>query len=231
MLTADLVRAAIRPPSSVTPRAAAIVVENTHNLAGGRVMPVEIAAGIARVAAESGLPLHLDGARLWNAATVLGVPPHWLTRGATTVMVTFSKGLGCPAGSCLGLPAAARRDGWALRKRLGGGMRQNGILAAAALYALDHHLPRIAEDHRLARRLAERLSGHPAVRPVRPESNILLLDLTREQDMAESVVARLAEEGVLVVSTGWKRLRAVTHRDVSEHDIERAADTIDSVLR
>ncbi|MDP3775509.1 MAG: GntG family PLP-dependent aldolase [Gemmatimonadales bacterium] len=230
LLTADLVRGALRPGSPHVPRPSAIAIENTHNAAGGKVMPVAVADAIGALADEVGLPLHLDGARLWNAATALGVPPARCAKPARTVMVAFSKALGCPVGSCLAFPKEARRDVWEIRKRLGGGMRQSGILAAAALYALDHNLERISEDHANAKKLAAGLRGHPAVRPLEPETNIVMLDLVREQDSAETVIPRLAERGVKVVPFGPRRLRAVTHLDVSTQDIERAIAIIGQVL-
>jgi threonine aldolase len=231
LLTADLLRAALRTPSPHTPRPSAIAIENTHNAAGGKVMPVGITQAIGSLARETGLPLHLDGARIWNAAAALGARPADLASPATTVMASFSKALGAPVGSCLAIPAEARRDAWEIRKRLGGGMRQSGILAAACLWALDHHLDRIPEDHANARRLAEGLMGHPAVRPLIPETNIVMLDLVRERDTAEAVIPKLATRGVLVVSFGPKRLRAVTHLDVSAADIDRAIAVIAETLQ
>jgi len=231
VLTAELLRGALRAESPHVPRPSAIAMENTHNAAGGKVMPLATAAGIAALALEHGLPLHLDGARLWNAAAALGVPPADVAGHATTVMVAFSKALGCPVGSALAFPAAARRDVYEIRKRLGGGMRQSGILAAAALYALDHNLARIAEDHANAKRLAAKLEGHPHVRPLAPETNILMLDLVRELDTAATVIPKLAEAGVLVVPFGPKRLRAVTHLDVTAQDVDRAADLIGKTLQ
>jgi len=229
-LTGDLVRAALRPASPHVPHAAAVAAENTHNAAGGKVMAVEVMAGIAAAARDAGLPLHLDGARLWNAAAALGVPASRLAAGATTVMVSFSKGLGCPVGSCLGVPAGERGRAWEIRKRLGGGMRQSGILAAAALWALDHNVARLAEDHANARLLAERLAACPAVRTEPPQSNVVMVDLVREGATAEAAVATLAQAGVLVVPFGPRRLRAVTHLDIARHDVERAADAIARTL-
>ncbi len=231
VLTAPLLRAAFRPDSPHLPRVSAIAVENTHSAAGGRVMPLAVLREIAALAAEKGVPLHLDGARLWNAAAALGVSPAEVAAPGTTVMVALSKALGCPVGSCLAFAKAARRDAWEIRKRLGGGMRQSGILAAAGLYALDHNLDRIGEDHANARRFAAALDGHPAVRALAPDSNIVMLDLLRESDTAPSVVPRLAEAGVLVVPWGPKRLRAVTHLDVSAADIDRAAAVIERTIR
>jgi len=229
LLTAELLRGALRAPSPHVPRASAVAIENTHNAAGGKVMPVAVAEAIGAAAREAELSLHLDGARLWNAAVALGVPPARLAAPADTVMVSLSKGLGCPVGSCLAFPKAARDDVWQIRKRLGGGMRQSGILTAAGLYALDHNLGRLAEDHANARRLASGLAGHPAVKPLPPDTNIVMLDLVR--DTADAVIPKLAERGVLVTAFGPKRLRAITHLDVSDKDIEQAIRIIGAVLK
>jgi threonine aldolase len=230
LLTAALAREAVRAPSEHVPKLGAIAIENTHNAAGGKVMPAAVADGIGALAMELGVPLHLDGARLWNAAAALGVPPARLAAPATTVMVSFSKGLGCPVGSCLAFPEGRRPDVWEIRKRLGGGMRQSGVLTAACLYALDTNLGRIGEDHANARRLAAALDGHPAVRPLPPDSNIVMLDLVRERDTADAVIPRLEAGGVRVVRFGPKRLRAVTHLDVSAADVDAAARVIAEVL-
>lgn len=231
LLTPELVRGALRPPSPHVPRASAVAIENTHNAAGGRVLGPDATDGIMRAAHAARLPVHVDGARLWNAAAAAGVPPAWLTRGAATVMVSVSKGLGCPVGSCLGFKKDMRARAWETRKRLGGGMRQSGILAAAALYALDHNVDRISEDHANAKRFAELLSDSPAVRPSDPQTNIVMLDLVRDGDSAETVIPRLARAGVRVVPFGPRRLRAVTHLDVSRADVERAARVIVETLR
>ena len=213
------------------PRSTALAVENTHNAAGGRVLGPEAFDGVVQAARAAGLGVHVDGARLWNAAAAAGVPPARLARGADTVMVSVSKGLGCPVGSCLGFPKELRPRAWEVRKRLGGGMRQSGILAAAALHALDQNLTRIADDHANARRFAEILAECATVRPWIPETNIVMLDLVRDTDSSETVIPRLAQAGVLVASWGPRRLRAVTHLDVSEADIERAARLIVEALK
>jgi threonine aldolase len=229
ILTPDLVEAAIRPPSPYTPRTGGIVIENTHNLAGGTVMPLGTMRAIREVADRYALPLHLDGARLWNAAAALDVGLDALGVVGTTVMVSFSKGLGCPVGSCLAGSRALIAEAWTLRKRLGGGMRQSGILAAACLYALEHTLPRIAEDHAAARAFFERVADHPGVRATDPPTNIVLLDLVRHT--ADEAVRLLAEAGVLLVRTGPTRLRAVTHLDVPVADAARAGEIVARVLR
>jgi len=228
LLTPELVRGALRPASPHVPRVTALALENTHNLAGGRVLRAEMFDDLIRAAREARLAVHLDGARLWNAGAAAGVPPARLTQGVDTVMVSISKGLGCPVGSCLGFRKDQRARAWEIRKRLGGGMRQSGILAAAGLYALDHNLDRIAEDHANARRFWEVLSDSPTVRPVPPDSNIVMVDL---QIDAQPASARLAQAGVLMSAYGPKRIRAVMHLDVSRADVERAARILLDTLR
>ena len=230
LLDAGGVRAALRPASPYVPRVSAVAVENTHNAAGGRVLGHAALEGIVAVVREAGLALHIDGARLWNAAVALGVPLDRLTTGAATVMVSFSKGLGCPVGSCLAWRGDHRARVWEIRKRLGGGMRQSGILAAAALWALQHTAPRLGEDHANARVLAGRLEACAAVRVATPETNIVMIDLARESDTAEAVVTRLGRAGVLVAPFGSRRLRAVTHLDVDRAAVERAAQVMTEVL-
>jgi threonine aldolase len=227
-LTPALVEAAIRPASAFTPSTGGIVVENTHNVAGGTAMPVETMREIRAVADRNALPLHVDGARLWNAAAALGCAPRILGETGTTVMVSFSKGLGCPVGSCLAGSRALMEEAWTVRKRLGGGMRQSGVLAAACLYALDHTLPRIADDHAAARAFAERLADHPAVRVAPPPTNIIMLDLLRHE--ADDAVRLLTDAGVLVIRIGPRRVRAITHLDVSVADAVRAGEIVARTL-
>jgi threonine aldolase len=229
LLTADLVEAAVRPPSPYTPRTGGVVIENTHNLAGGTVMPLDTMRAIRAVADRHRLPLHVDGARLWNAAVALNQPLDALGAVGTTVMVSFNKGLGCPVGACLAGPRALRDEAWRIRKRLGGGMRQSGIVAAACLYALDHTLARVGEDHVAARAFYEPLASHPATRVAPPPTNIVMVDLLRHD--ADDAVRRLTEAGVLLVATGPRRLRAVTHLDVSAADAARAGEIVARVLR
>ena len=231
LLTADLVRGALRAPSPHVPRITALAIENTNNTAGGRVLDAAAGDGLVRAARDARLAVHLDGARLWNAAVAAGVTPARLARGADTVMVSISKGLGCPVGSCLGFKKEWRARAWEIRKRLGGGMRQSGILAAAGLYALDNNLGRIGEDHANAKRFAEMLSDRPTVRPSDPETNIVMVDLVRSSDTPESVSQRLAQAGVRLAPWGPRRLRAVTHLDVSRTDVERAARIVVETLR
>jgi len=230
LLTAPLAAAVWPPLSPHVPRVTLVCAENTHNAAGGKVMPLEVWDALVRLARERAVRLHLDGARLWHAAAALGVPPARVAKGADSVMVSLSKGLGCPVGSCLAGDAELIARAREARRRFGGAMRQSGILGAAGLYALEHNLARLSEDHANATLLAEALADHPEVRPVKPESNIVMLDLLGSDRTAEAALAKLAAEGVFLVPFGPKRLRAVTHLDVSADDVAWAAEVIGRVL-
>jgi threonine aldolase len=229
LLTGALLREAWRATPHL-PRISAVVAENTHNAGGGKVMPPPVWDGVVAEAREWGVPVHLDGARVWHAAVALDVPVSRLTRGATTVMVSLSKGLGCPVGSCLAASRDLVQAAREVRRRLGGAMRQTGILAAAGLYALDHHLPHLAYDHAHATLLADRLADHPRIELVPPETNIVMIDLPASAPPADEAVRRLAAAGVQLVAFGPARLRAVTHLDVTREDVERAAEVIARVL-
>lgn len=231
LLTAEQVRAYIRPASPHLARTSLICAENTHNMAGGKVMPLEVLRGLRELADEQGLPLHLDGARLWNAAAAAGLPVAEFAACADTVMVSLSKGLGAPIGSALAGSSEAIERAWTLRKRLGGGMRQVGILAAAGLYALDHNLPRLPDDHARARRLAEFVDGLAGFEVVPPETNIIMIDVNGEGLTPAGIVESLAERGVLILATGPQRLRAVTHLDVDDSGIERACAAFATLVK
>lgn len=222
VLTADLARPYIRPESPHLMRTALICAENTHNMAGGKVMPLSVLQGLRELANEHGLALHLDGARLWNAAAATGNSVADFAAQADTVMVCFSKGLGAPIGSALAGTAEAMARAHAWRKRLGGGMRQVGILAAAGLYAIEHNLPLVAEDHARARRFAECVDGLDGFRVIAPDTNIIMIDIERDGLAPGEVVAFLEERGVWLMTPGQRRLRAVTHLDVDDAGIERA---------
>jgi threonine aldolase len=224
LLTAELARGYIRPDSRHLARTSLLCAENTHNMAGGKVMPLEVLRGLRELANEYGLPLHLDGARLWNASVATGVELSEFAAQADTVMVSFSKGLGAPIGSALAGTAEAMAQAWTLRKRLGGGMRQVGILAAAALYALEHNLEKLADDHRRARRFAEYVDGLDGFSVVAPDTNIIMVDIERDDLSPERIVDYLESRGVWLMATGARRLRAVTHLDVDDAGIERACE-------
>lgn len=232
ILTAAHVAPAIRPANRHLPRSSLICAENTHNMAGGVVQPLDVLRELRALADEHGLPLHLDGARLWNASAATGVSLAEYTALADTVMVSLSKGLGAPIGSALAGTRQAIGEAWTLRKRLGGGMRQVGILAAAALYALDHNLPRLSEDHERARRLAEFVDGLDGFRVVPPDTNIVMIDIDQDRGPgAPAVSETLRERGVLILATGPNRLRAVTHLDVDDAGIDRACEAFDELAR
>jgi threonine aldolase len=207
-----------------------VCVENTHNAFGGYVVPIESLRALGRSARAAGLRVHLDGARLWNASVASGVPIREWAAVADTVMMCFSKGLGAPIGSILtgdkGTILAARRH----RKRLGGGMRQAGILTAACLYALDHHVERLAEDHARARRLAEGISGAPGVRVPAPETSIVMVELADPGLDAQAVTDALAERGVHVLAFDHRRIRAIVHLDADDAGIDRAIEAFRTVL-
>jgi threonine aldolase len=226
LLAPDQVEAAIRPEAVVAPRTRVVSVENTANKAGGVVYPLDRIEAIARTARAHDLHLHLDGARLWNAAAAHGVPEADYAAPFDLTWVALSKGLGAPAGSVIAGPEPLIEKARRTRKQFGGGMRQAGILAAAGLYALEHHRPNLTDDHEKARRLAETIAALPSfeldVDAV--ETNIIIFEVT--DDTAESVVGRLKDEGVLVTPFGPTTVRVTTHRDVSMEEVETAATII-----
>ncbi len=230
VLTAEHARPYIRPASPHLMPTSLICAENTHNMAGGKVMPLAVLQGLRELADEHGLPLHLDGARLWNAAVATRSSVAEFAGLADTVMVSFSKGLGAPIGSALAGSREAIDRAWTWRKRLGGGMRQVGILAAAALYALDHNLPRLGEDHERAKRLAEFVDGLEGFSVVPPETNIVMIDVERDDLLPDSIVSFLEEQGVLMLATGPRRLRAVTHLDVDDSGMEQACAALEALV-
>jgi threonine aldolase len=197
---------------------AAIEVENTHNFGGGVIQPRAEIDALVTLARQYGLGLHLDGARLWNAHVASGLSLRELAAGFDTVSVCFSKGLGAPVGSMLVASADRITEARAWRRRYGAGMRQAGILAAAAAYALDNHLERLADDHARAKRLAVALGVDPA----QVQTNIVVATV----DDAAGVAARARAEGVLVSALGPRMLRAVTHLDVDDAGIDFAIDVL-----
>ena len=219
------VEAAYHPPHGFTTPSGVLVVENTHNLAGGVVTDRPRLEALLAVARKLGLPVHLDGARIWNAAVALGTTPAALANGFDSVMFCLSKGLGAPVGSLLAGESRFIQEARRVRKMLGGGMRQVGVLAAAGLVALRKGPARLAEDHAHARRLAEALAerGDVEIHLDAVETNIVIF---RVQGAAEATIAKLKEGGVLASQMGADRVRLVTHRDVGEEEIERAVGAI-----
>jgi threonine aldolase len=228
MSAADL-RRAIRPASRFAPAPSLVCVENTHNGAGGKVTRAAELRAIADVARAAGLPLHMDGARLWNASVAAGESLADLAAPADTVMVAFSKGLGGPVGAAVAGTRAHVDELWAIRKRFGGAMRQSGIVAAGALHGLEHHRERLAEDHANAAAFARAVDGVAGACVVPPDTNIVMLDLP-SGIAAGDVVARAAESGVLLTVWSPTRVRAVTHLDVSSEEVRRAAEVVVATL-
>ena len=192
----------------------AIALENTHNFGGGTIQPPDQVRAVQQLARDHGLGLHLDGARLWNAAVASGTPIAELAAGFDTVSVCLSKGLGAPIGSVLVASAERIAAARIWRKRYGGGMRQVGILAAAGLHALDHHVERLAEDHARARRLGAALGLDPQA----IDTNIVMLDVPD----AAAVVAASARDGVLCSAIGPRRVRLITHLDIDDDAVDQA---------
>jgi len=222
------VREAVPPAADahVAP-ATVLAFENTHNFAGGRIFALDALRDAAAAARELGLRLHLDGARLWNAVVATGVPAATWAEPFDTVSVCLSKGLGAPVGSLVCTSRALIREVHRARKLLGGGMRQAGILAAAGLHALDHHVDRLAVDHANAARLAEGLAALGLRVNPRPETNIVMFEV----EDAPSLARALGERGVRVNPVAPHRLRAVTHLDVSAADVEEALARIAELVR
>jgi threonine aldolase len=214
----------IKPDAYYYPRTSLVALENTHNRAGGRVFPQASVLAITAAARERSIACHLDGARIWNASVATGRPVAELCAPFDTVSLCFSKGLGAPVGSALAGTRALVDRARRLRKMWGGGMRQAGILAAGALYALDHHRSRLADDHTHARALAHALIRVEGVyvRPEDVETNIVNIDLAPPLT-AEHVARAALRAGVAINASGPTRLRAVTHLDVSGEQVLDAA--------
>lgn len=203
-------------------RTTCVSVENTHNFAGGTVVPIGSMQALRSFADEVGCAVHVDGARIWNAHVATGTPLAAYGATADVMAVCFSKGLGAPVGSMVLGSADAITEARVRRKRMGGGMRQVGILAAAASYALDHQLERLAEDHEHARLLAEACGQDPAL----TETNVVVV----ETPDAAAVVAAAREEGVLIGAVGPTRVRLLTHLDAARADVDRAATVLSRLL-
>ena len=231
VLSAAAVKAAIRPRGEHFARTGAVEMENTHNRCGGTIWPLEAMEAVAAVARAHGVKVHLDGARLWNAHKATGVPLPAYAATADSVSVCFSKGLGAPVGSVLAGTREFVEEARNNRKRFGGAMRQAGIIAAGALYALEQNLDRLVEDHENAAALAgylREVSGVELIHPV--QTNILIAAVSGLGVDAARVVAALGEEGVLCGVAAPDRVRFVTHLDVSAETVKRAGEIIVRVL-
>ncbi|HEV8678205.1 MAG TPA: GntG family PLP-dependent aldolase, partial [Stellaceae bacterium] len=232
--SAEEFRAALKPRGHIVlPATGLVAIENTHNLGGGVVWEQEEAVAVCAAARNAGIASYLDGARLFNAAVASGVSLAELARPFDLVSVALSKGLGCPVGSVLAGGAETIARAVRARRMFGGAMRQSGILAAAGLYALDHHIDQLAEDHANARLIAERLAGLPGVALdlATVETNIVVFRLDPASRDAAAIVARAREAGVLVSALGPRTVRAVTHRDVSRPQCEEAAGRLAAIIK
>ena len=233
LVTPEQIERAIRPKDPHTIPTALICLENTHNSGGGSIYPLATIEAIRSLAQRHGVPMHLDGARLFNAVVSTGVAAADYARHFDTVSVCLSKGLGAPVGSVIAFDDLALRDRLRrLRRMYGGAMRQAGIVAAGGLYALEHNIARLAEDHAHAKRLTTLLHAIPAlsVNPVHVETNIVIFDVKENGRTPAEIVADLKQQGVLINTIGGRRFRAVTHLDVDAPAIEEAGRTLKAVL-
>ena len=224
ILQPEQIEMAVRTADYHNPPTTLISLENTHNRGGGTIYPLDTIAAIRKIAESRRIAMHLDGARLFNAVIATGIPAADYARHFETVSFCLSKGLGAPVGSLLCADAGRITKLRRLRKMFGGGMRQAGILAAAGLYALEHNIARLGEDHRHAKQLADALVNLPGIRivPEHVETNIVVFDISETGRTATEVLGRLKAEGVLLVAFGGTTLRAVTHLDISQADVHHA---------
>ena len=222
MFTPAQLRAALRPASRYGAPQTLLAVEQTANLGGGAIWPLAVLVELAGIAHEAGMATHMDGARLLNAAVASGVSAAAFAAPFDTVWIDFTKGLGAPLGAVLAGDAETIDRAWRWKQRLGGALRQAGICAAACLYALDHHVDRLAEDHANARRLAEGLAALSGIRVETPETNLVYVDVAASGRMPEDWAGALRAQGIMVSVMGRTRLRLCTHLDVSAEDIESA---------
>jgi threonine aldolase len=229
---AAAVEEAVRPPGRYSPRSRLLWVEQTSNLGGGSVWPLERLEAVARAGRARGLATHMDGARLMNAVVAAGISARSYAASFDSAWIDFTKGLGAPVGAALAGSREFIAEAWRCKQQMGGAMRQAGIIAAGGIHALRHHVERLAEDHAHARRLAEGLAALPGVKldPGEVETNIVFFDVTGPLDAA-AAVERLLAHGVRMGALGPRTVRAVTHLDVSAAGIERALAAARQVFR
>ena len=234
VFTGAQVRAATHPRSRYAPPTRLVSIENTSNLGGGRVWPLAAVQEVSRTARDLGLAIHMDGARLLNAVVASGTPARAYAAAVDSVWIDFSKGLGAPVGACLAGSRAFVEEAWRYKQAIGGAMRQAGIIAAGGVYALRHHVDRLAEDHDNAAALARGLAGLRgiALDPAHVETNIVIFDVTRPGLTAQALADRLlaAPPHVRLSVMGERRLRAVTHLDVSRKQVDAAVEALAAVL-
>jgi threonine aldolase len=233
VLSVEQLAGLVRPENDHCPRTRLVCLENTHNRGGGRIAPLDSLTEICDWAHGQGLATHLDGARLFNAVVASGVSADRWANPFDTVSICFSKGLGAPVGSALCGPRDLVRRAKRHRKVLGGGMRQAGVIAAGALFALDHHIDRLAEDHANARRLGEAIRQIDGLRlsPAEVHTNIVMFEVDPALGMAPEFVGRLKAKGLLMMSMGPTRIRAVTHLDVNAGHVAQACEILESAAR
>ena len=233
MITPEEIEQHLRPRNVHFPPSRLLCLENTHNAGGGAVWPLDKIKAVTSKARELGLRCHLDGARLMNASVKTGVSPREYAELFDTVSMCFSKGLGAPVGSIVAGDKETIRRVHRFRKMFGGAMRQSGILAAAAIYALDHHVHRLAEDHANATRLAESFAEIPFLQlePENVETNIIYFSLDSARMTAAELVRKLEQKGIRMLAVGRQTLRAVTHLGIDEKDIERTITEVKAVLK
>jgi threonine aldolase len=233
ILDASQIEEAIRPDDHHFPVTRLVCLENTHNRGGGSIYPLEKISEIYQLTKSKGLLLHLDGARLWNASVSTGIKPHEYAQWADSVSVCLSKGLGAPIGSLVAGSKSFIDRVHRFRKMFGGGMRQAGIIAAAGIYALDHHIERLKDDHQNARRLAVGLKEFKGVSidPKHVETNIVIFDVSNTGMTGAQVAEAMKKEGVLIHAFSRTQIRLVTHLDITSEDIETALKAFEKILR
>jgi threonine aldolase len=231
VLHLDQLRDLIRPDNDHLVRTRLVCLENTHNRGAGRIQPYEVVAEICAWAHENGLQTHLDGARLFNAVAATGIPAEQWSQHFDTVSVCFSKGLGAPVGSALAGTREAMREARRHRKLFGGGMRQAGIIAAGALYALEHNRQRLVEDHEKAQTLARAIRQIESLRlvPDQVDTNIVIFEVDPALGTAADFVAALGKAGVRMLTISRTRVRAVTHLDVSHEEVQAACEILQQI--
>ncbi len=221
---------AVRDGRRHSPRTRLIAIEQTANAGGGAVWPLQTTLAVAEVAKRHGLVAHMDGARLLNAVVASGVAARDYAHAFDSLWIDLSKGLGCPVGAVLAGDAEFIGRAWPWKQRLGGAMRQAGVIAAAGIYALEHHVERLAEDHDNARLLARRLAELPALEVEEVETNMVFFDVRRSGMTAAEVSERLLARGVRIGENARHRMRAVTHLDVTREQVEQAAQVLTEVV-
>jgi threonine aldolase len=232
IFTADQVKAAIRPISRYQPRTRLVSVEQTSNMGGGTVWPLQTIREICEVAHQNHLSTHMDGARLLNSVVASNIPAKEYAAGFDSAWIDFSKGLGAPVGAVLAGSKEFIQEAWQWKQRLGGAMRQAGIIAAAGVYALRHHVSRLAEDHENAKFLARGLAEIRGVtlNPSEVETNIVILDISKSGQTSQQISDQFLAQGLRMSIVGPARLRAVTHLDVSRKCVEEALWIVNKVL-